>query len=90
MKIRILFSAHLRTAANGSNADLELPTGARVSDAVIAAAKRGKPELSAALLNDSGLPRDTLLLFVDDEQAAADDALADGVELTLVAPISGG
>lgn len=90
MKIRVSFSAHLRTAAGGHSADLELPAGARVSDAVTAAAKSGKPELVAALLDASGKPRETLLLFVDDEQAAAGDALAEGVELTLVAPISGG
>ncbi|MBI3830065.1 MAG: MoaD/ThiS family protein [Planctomycetes bacterium] len=90
MKIRVSFSAHLRTAAGGAGIELELPAGARVGDAVTATARGGKPELASALLDASGKPRETLLLFLDDEQAAAGDALAEGVELTLVAPISGG
>ncbi|MCW8132038.1 MAG: MoaD/ThiS family protein [Planctomycetota bacterium] len=90
MTVRVAFSAHLRAAAGRGHVELSLPEGARIADAVLAAAREAGPKLAEALLDAAGQPRASLLLFLNDEQAAAPQALTDGGEVTIIAPISGG
>src|SRR2546423_15662396 len=76
MEVTVRLFAMLRERAGASEVTLELPDGARVSDAL-------------AELRDiaEGLP---LVMAVNREYAAEDQVLDAGDELALVPPVSGG
>src|SRR5256885_17043068 len=76
MEVTVRLFAMLRERAGASEVTLELPDGARVSDAL-------------AELRDiaEGLP---LVMAVNREYAAEDQVLDPGDELALVPPVSGG
>src|SRR5690242_9895951 len=76
MEVTVRLFAMLRERAGTSEVTLELPEGARVSDAL-------------AELQDiaEGLP---LVMAVNREYAAEDQVLDPGDELALVPPVSGG
>ncbi len=76
MRIRVRLFAVLRERAGASELELELPDGARVSDA-----------LAAVRDLAGGLP---LVMAVNREYADADAPLAAGDELALIPPVSGG
>jgi molybdopterin synthase catalytic subunit len=76
MLIRVRLFAQLRERAGRSELELELPDGARVSDALAAVGDLA-----------DGLP---LVMAVNREYARADQALAASDELALVPPVSGG
>lgn len=90
MKVRVTFSAHLRAAAGRGDVEVTVPDQSHISDAILAAAREAGPKLSDAVLDTEGKPRESLLLFINDEQTAASGALTDGDEVTIIAPISGG
>ena len=81
MKIRLLFFATLKDRARMNRAELTLPDGATVSDLKTALATQ-LPDLSPAL--------PTALVSRNHEFALADDPLADGDEVGLFPPVSGG
>ena len=76
MQVRVLLFAALRERAGADELELELPEGARVSDAL---------ERVAALA--SGLP---VVMAVNRSYADADAPLHAGDELALIPPVSGG
>jgi molybdopterin converting factor subunit 1 len=76
MLVRVRLFAQLRERAGRSELELDLPEGARVSDALAAVG-----ELA------DGLP---LVMAVNREYARADDLLSASDELALVPPVSGG
>jgi molybdopterin converting factor subunit 1 len=76
MQVSVRLFAGLRERAGRSEIELELPEGARVSDALAAVG-----ELAA------GVP---LVMAVNREYAAAEHPLAPGDELALIPPVSGG
>lgn len=76
MQVRIRLFAALRERAGAGEIELELPDGARVSDALA--------EL-APLTN--GVP---VVMAVNQEYAAAEAQLSSGDELALIPPVSGG
>jgi MoaE-MoaD fusion protein len=76
MKVTVRLFAQLRERAGRRELELELPDGARVSDALAAVA-----ELSA------GIP---LVMAVNREYADPADELRAGDELALIPPVSGG
>jgi molybdopterin synthase catalytic subunit len=76
MQVRIRLFAGLRERAGTDEVKLELPEGARVSDAL-----ERLHELTA------GTP---VVMAVNQEYAGADEALSAGDELALIPPVSGG
>ena len=81
MTITILLFAQARERAGRARGSLELPEGSRVSDA-LAALEREHPELAALWPH--------LAVAVDQRLARPDTPLADGSELALLPPLSGG
>jgi molybdopterin converting factor small subunit len=81
VRIQILLFAQARECVGAPRALLELPAGSRVDDA-LGALERAHPGLGAL--------RPHLALAVDGVLARAADALADGAELALLPPVSGG
>jgi molybdopterin synthase catalytic subunit len=81
VQVQVLFFAQARERAGVATAPLVLPQGSRVRDALDALA-RAHPELAPL--------RPHLAVAVDGTLARADDALADGAELALLPPVSGG
>jgi len=81
VNVTVLFFAQARERAGLSSITLELPSGSRVRDALDAVehAYPGVAEL-----------RPHLAVAVDRELAAPETALADGAELALLPPVSGG
>ena len=76
MQVRIRLFAQLRERAGRSSLDVELPDGARVSDAIAALGEVAE-----------GLP---VVMAVNREYAEESAVLSPGDELALIPPVSGG
>jgi MoaE-MoaD fusion protein len=82
MEVEVRLFAMLRERAGADTVTVELPEGATVRDAIAAVGgERDLGELIAAM---------PVVMAVNREYAAADDALAAGDELALIPPVSGG
>ena len=81
MTITVLYFAQARERAGRASGTLELPEGSRVSDA-LALLARDHPALSDLWPH--------LAVAVDQRLARPDAPLADGAELALLPPVSGG
>ena len=81
MHVTILLFAQARERAGAANLTLSLPEGSRVADAV-AAIRRAHPAL------DPLWPH--LAVALDGRLTGGDAPLADGAELALLPPVSGG
>ena len=81
MTITVLLFAQARERAGRARATLELPEGSRVSDA-LAALAREHPTLAELWPH--------LAVAVDRQLARPDAPLAQGAELALLPPVSGG
>lgn len=81
MRIEVRLFAQARERVGSAHARLELPDGSRVSDA-LTALERAYPELAEL--------RPHLAVAIDGALARVTDALADGNELALLPPVSGG
>jgi len=81
MYVRLLLFASARELAGQSDVQLEVPSGATAADA-----------LSAALARFPALAplRASLALAVNQKYAPPESALAEGDEVALIPPISGG
>lgn len=90
MKVHVTFFAQLAAALGSSEGEVELADGAGMAELYSALADRGGEGVRALLLDASGAPRPSVLAFVGDRQARPGDALADGAEVFLATPISGG
>jgi molybdopterin converting factor subunit 1 len=81
MTITVLFFAQAREHAGRASGTLQLPEGSRVADA-LARLEREHPGLSPLWPH--------LAVAVNRQLARADASLADGAELALLPPVSGG
>lgn len=81
IQVTVRFFASLRELAGGGEARLELPAGSRAGDAWAACVARW-PALGAR--------KGSTVLTVNREFARADRPLADGDEVALLPPVSGG
>lgn len=81
MQVNVLFFAQAREGAGRASAPLELPAGSRVTDA-LAALVAAHPGLAPL--------RAHLAVAVDGTLVRGDAPLADGAELALLPPVSGG
>ena len=89
MTVTVEFESQLRGPAGCSRQTATLPEGRALRDLLhdLAAAR---PELRPHLFADADSVRPSLLLFVNNQPAAATDVLSDGATVTLVPPIAGG
>jgi molybdopterin converting factor subunit 1 len=81
VNVKVLLFAQVRERVGRAKVALELPPGARVSDA-LDALERDHPALAAL--------RPHLAVAVNGALARDGDALPDGAELALLPPVSGG
>jgi molybdopterin synthase catalytic subunit len=82
MEVEVRLFAMLRERAGADTVTVELPEGATVRDAIAAVGgERGLDDLIAAM---------PVVMAVNREYAAEEDALAAGDELALIPPVSGG
>lgn len=89
MRVVVRMQAQVRQAAGTATTTVALPDGGTVADAVRALAAGHGDDLRRLLLADDRV-QPTLLLFRGDEQVGPDDALTEGDELTVLAPMAGG
>ena len=86
MKVRIVLTGRSYHLANEVPAELELPEGARLDDAI--------SEVNKRLPDESPLPPSCLIAVaaqhVGTVGAHEDQPLKDGEEVTFVAPVAGG
>ncbi len=80
MRVRVLFFGVLRDLMGAAERDFEMTTGATAGD-VVSLCERGKTE--------SALWR-SLAVAVNQEYAGRERALAEGDEVALLPPVSGG
>jgi molybdopterin synthase catalytic subunit len=81
MRVRLFAFASAADALGGSGFDLDLPEGSRVAD-LRERLTSGHPDLAPLW------PR--LAVAIDGELAGAEAPLADGAEVALLPPVSGG
>ena len=81
MRIEVRLFAQARERVGAATARIDLPEGSRVSDA-LGALERAYPALAEL--------RPHLAVAVDGALARSGDALAEGCELALLPPVSGG
>ena len=81
MKVRLLLFGPLAEAVDGDELLLEIPSGARVADVVAAACERA-PALAPYARS--------VAVAVDQQFAPRDRVVAEGEELALIPPVSGG
>lgn len=81
MQLRVLLFAGLRERLRRDALDLELPAGARAAD-VLGALAAASPDLSGSL--------SVCRVAVNHEFVAADHPVADGDEVAIIPPVSGG
>ena len=93
MRVRVQFTAQLRTAIGRSSDELELPDGSSVTALIESLAARFT-EARPHLLTADGQPHRSLLVVVNDAAVTAASAtegrLRDGDTVTLMPPIAGG
>ena len=94
MKIQFCYTGQLSAAAGAVEESVELADGVSVSGALRDRIEAHGGKFAELLVDDSGTPRSTLLVALNDEQVAGDaydsTALSDGANLMLITPIAGG
>jgi molybdopterin converting factor small subunit len=92
MQITARLEAQVRRAAGRSSVPLDVPDSATVADVVTTLARQSDEALQRLLIDDSGAPRPTVLVFVDDEHIplASERRVAPMAVVTITSPISGG
>jgi molybdopterin converting factor small subunit len=94
MKLRVQYTAQLRTAAGRPEEDIELPEGSTLAALLLHLAERLDEAAVAHVMAPEGHIRKGLLLVVNDAVASADTAhttvLRPGDVVLLLPPIAGG
>ena len=92
MKVEVTYVGQVRAAAGTSIETVELDDSATVAACATQLADRHGEEFGRLLLDDEGVLRPSILVFLADEQIqdAASTTLADGNVLTFLTPLAGG
>lgn len=92
MQVTIQYSGQLKLAVGRADERLELPEGATLDDLVRALAERHAHGVRRFFVDEAGEMQPTLMLVVNNRQVPAGtrQTLADGDEVMLLQPISGG
>ncbi len=91
--ITVQYEGQLRRAAGVGSETIAIATANQMVDLIRIIANKRSETLKPMLLDPHGEPRPSILLFLGDRQVRLEDSakeLTEGVELTLLAPISGG
>lgn len=89
MRVTVHYLAQIKRAAGCATETVE-SSAATLHDFLRTLADRHDANFRALLLDDSGIPRKSLLFFVADDHVDLTKTLADGDEITILAPMSGG
>jgi molybdopterin synthase sulfur carrier subunit len=94
MKLRVQYTAQLRTATGRSEEEIELPEGSSLAGLLAYLAARLGPEAATHLVTARGDKQPALLVVINNSstaaQQAADTILHTGDIVTLLPPIAGG
>ncbi|RDU24401.1 MoaD/ThiS family protein [Anaerosacchariphilus polymeriproducens] len=93
MKIKINYLAQVKNAAGLSEEVMTVEENCSLKQLVTEYLCKKNKELKDLFLKENGEINHSILIFVGDEQAKADDStkqLDDGAELTIMTPIAGG
>lgn len=92
MRLTIEYTAQLRRAAGVSSETLDASPDCTLADLVRSLIDRHGEELRRLLVDSQGRVQRSVLVFLGDEQVAAECSLPmpDGATITFAAPISGG
>ena len=90
MRVKVTYLAQIKRAAGVGSETLDVPTGATLAQILIALAARHDAAFRAMLLDEGGVPRRTLLYFVNETHAALDTETPEGAEVAILAPMAGG
>lgn len=92
MEIKLKFTAQIKDVV-GSNADtISVEEGTKLQDVLSALVDKYGNDFKSILFDENSLYRHSNLIVVNQSQVNYDDnvTLTDGVEITLMSPISGG
>lgn len=92
MEIKLKFTAQIKDIV-GTNADtISVEEGTKLQDVLSALVDKYGNDFKSILFDENGLYRHSNLIVVNQSQVNYDDnvTLTDGVEITLMSPISGG
>lgn len=94
MKVRVEYSAQLRTALGRTAEDVDLPDAATVRELLMQLAATCGDDAAQHLVTDAGDLRPSLLVIVNDvatpARRSASTRLRPGDVVTLLPPVSGG
>lgn len=94
MRLRVQYTAQIRTAAKRSEDEVDLPEGSSLAMLLGHLAERLGPEAAAHLVTSGGEAHRSLLIIVNDSLVAsgaiATTVLRNGDVVTFLPPIAGG
>ncbi|HYG76111.1 MAG TPA: MoaD/ThiS family protein [Planctomycetota bacterium] len=92
IRVRVTYCAQARAAAGVASDEVQLDGACTPGDLLIKVAELRGESLRRIILDSSGRPHPSVLLFVGGEQVPVNAALAlkDGDEIEIVPPMSGG
>lgn len=92
VEIKILFTAHLKAAAETATQKIEIDSEATLKDVFSLLCDSSSETLKTALSDEQGNLRPSIIICVDDQQTSIADRapLREGSEITFLAAISGG
>jgi molybdopterin converting factor small subunit len=94
MRLRVQYTAQLRTAVGRSEEEIELPDGSNLADLLVHVASVLCQDAAGYLLTSSGELQPSLLVAVNNGAVSAHEARAvlvnSGDVVTLLPPIAGG
>ncbi len=93
MKVTFAYTGQLAGAAGVAEEVVALDEGSSLAVALAQLTAKHGGKFAELLVDDSGAPRSTLLVAMNDEQvcdAYAEVVLSDGANLMLMTPIAGG
>ena len=92
MKVTVRYRGQLATAMGVASEEMELPQGSTPASLVREISARASDGFASLMVDGDGVPRRSLLVAIDGEQAVDyDEVLCDEVrEVVLMPPIAGG
>ena len=92
VEIKIIYTAHLKSAAESASQTIQLESGSTLQDCFRVLCNTSPDALRSALEDEHRNLREGIVLCVDDQQTSLRDTtpLRDGSEIIFLAAISGG
>jgi len=93
MNVTVEYAAQVKRAAGIAREEISLDQPCGLAELVTQLAERHGDPLKSILLDSSGRPQPSILVFIGDDQVRWDDQtvqVSDGQTVTLLSPVSGG